>query len=84
MKRLVKRSNEEIQQHDDFLGKRVEIVYNKSKFIGFTGYVDEKLRNGDKYRIFLEPQSYEENQEYHVIYVKKDEAFKWFRIINEE
>lgn len=82
MKRLVRKA-EDFQQ-DDFLGRRIEIVYNKSKYFGFLGYVDEKLRSGDKYRVFLEPQNYEENQNYHTVYVNKTEAFKWLRVLEEE
>lgn len=81
MKRLIKKADE---FSDDFLGKRIEIVYNKSKFFGYVGNVDSSVRSGEKYRVFLEPQPFEQNQNIHTIYVKKTDAFKWFKIINEE
>lgn len=83
MKRLIKKS-ENFYDYDDFLGKRVEIVYNKSKFFGCRGYVDDQIRPGNKYRVFVEVYD-RLSDRYFIksVYIKREEAFKWLKIVDE-
>lgn len=87
MKRLIRKAEDQYQEqqpeaNDNYLGQYVEIVYNKSKWLGYTGMVDEKLR-GEKYLIYLDPKNYEDPNEFHRVYITKYEASKWLNIIQD-
>ena len=81
MKRLIKKAEEVQEIQDPFLGQYVEVVRNTSKYLGYRGYVDEKM-NKDKYRILLTPGNWEVNQKSpHQIYIKQSDIYKWIRIL---
>lgn len=79
MKRLIKKSEEDYK--DDYLGKYVEIVYTRSKFFGYRGWVEDRMRTNDKYRIFLEIYNGDE-MKYHIMYVSKYKAYQWLKILD--
>lgn len=93
MKRLIKKSENtydyseeqqpQYEQQDDFLGKNIEIIYNKSKWFGYNGKVDSRLRPGNKYVVYLDTKEYEQGQKPHRVYISKYDAFKWMNIITQ-
>jgi hypothetical protein len=78
MKRLI-----EAIENDLFLGSRVEIINNRSKYYSFVGRVDKKYHN-NKYRITIPPAQWEQTEHDHVIYVGVDSSYKWIRVMPEE
>lgn len=76
MKRLIENEN-----RDQYLGQIIEIINPKSKYSGFRGWVDKRFFN-DKYKISLPPAKYEETDKLHILYVDKDDIYRWVRIIN--
>lgn len=75
MKRLIRTCSQ-----DEFLGQIIEIIYLKSKYNGYRGWVGPKLING-KFRISLPPASYEETNKNHIFYILPEDIYKWVRII---
>ncbi|MNV72812.1 hypothetical protein D3C71_1659270 [compost metagenome] len=84
MKRLIRKAEEEYQE-DPYLGKYTEIVNRKSKYFGYYAWVDEKLSSDDRYKLYIEPKSYDlDNEHYHINFIKKWDAPKWLNIITYE
>lgn len=87
MKRLIRKSEEEqqyVEQQDPYLGQYVEIVNKNSKYYGFYAWVDKKPASDNRYKIFIEPKEYENTDQYHINFVRKWDAAKWFNIITVE
>lgn len=88
MKRLIRKAenkydygqSEQEQVQDDFLGQNIEIAYNKSKWFGYTGYVDTKM-HGNEYVVYLDVKNYEQDQKPHRIRIDRDDAYKWMNVI---
>lgn len=81
MGRLVKKAQEPI---DEFLGAYIEVIYPKSKFIGYRGWIDTKYYK-NKYKLMLEPAAWEQKQDrYHIYYVDINNIYKWVRIMPKE
>ena len=76
MKRLIKTCNQE-----NFLGKIIEIIYPKSKYSGYRGWIGPNLVNG-KFRISLPPAIYEDREQNHIFYINPEDIYKWARIID--
>jgi hypothetical protein len=65
---------------EDYFGAVIEIIYPKSKYSGFRGWVGPKFING-KFRISLPPATFEETDNIHIFYVKPEDIYKWVNII---
>jgi len=80
MKRLIAKQDAPV---DEFLGAPIEIIYPKSKYIGYRGWIDNTYHK-DKYRIMLEPQQWENTSRWHKFDIKIDDIYKWVRILPQE
>jgi|BioPla2DNA2_1021312.scaffolds.fasta_scaffold62204_2 hypothetical protein len=77
MKRLIAKHDAPI---DKFLGAPIEIIYPKSKFIGYRGWIDNVYHDG-KYYLMLEPQQWENTSKWHRFNIKITDIYKWVRIL---
>lgn len=75
MKRLIKTCGDE-----EFLGQFIEIIYPKSRFNGYRGWIGNSLIKG-KFRISLPPATYEEREQNYIFYVEPENIYKWVRIV---
>ena len=80
MKRLIAKKDD---PNDQFLGAPIEIIYPKSKYIGFQGWIDEHYHK-DQYKLMFEPQAWENTDKWHTIYVNINDIYKWVRILQQE
>lgn len=80
MKRLIAKKDRE---DDDYLGAPIEIIYPKSKYIGYRGWIDEHYHK-DQYKLMLEPQQWENTSKWHKFNVNINDIWKWVRILPQE
>ena len=65
---------------EDYFGKLIEIIYGKSKYNGFRGWIGPNLING-KFRVTLPPATWEQTNENHIFYIKPENIYKWVNIV---
>ena len=65
---------------EDYFGAIIEIIYPKSKYSGFRGWIGPKFVNG-KFRVSLPPATYEQTDQNHIFYIKPEDIYKWVNIV---
>ena len=67
---------------EDYFGAVVEIIYIKSKYNGYRGWIGPSLVS-DKFRITLPPATFEQTEANHIFYIKPKDIYKWVNIIRQ-
>jgi len=68
---------------EDYFGAVVEIIYAKSKYNGYRGWIGPHLVN-EKFRVTLPPATFEQTNESHIFYIKPKDIYKWVNIIKQK